>query len=830
MSQWEMVDGKSVEVGLSEGQTAGDVGGTYVERPAGSDTATPYYSHEAKKEKNIYRDPQTQRGITADEAIRRGLEGGWKVENRFFLTEQAAKNEVRNIQARSEQKAIAERAAGSRLPWGAQQDLKAVRDLSKGDMMAGYKPHVTIEGTTVYTKPKDTTYTHPRFGKMVYADRGEPLLGVIQPDKFTKAIEDTISQKAKDFHYLDLEIASKLNLKEGVFQPALDLYRKTNIAWAETLPEEQRKRALSTDSAPTRFIIGAGGKLAREPLTFAGNLAFALLVTKGAGGLVSKVPALATGIGTGKVARNINAVNILGGSLAAMYGYDVTTRYQAAPDKAKFLGELTATELVPFAAGGYIGTRKIPKLPYTISKPKGGILIESKGLYTVPEPTMTTSSKSLSIIEKFPKKEGWATFASPTKDGLTTIYLRPPRSEIPKLMNMLSGKGEYVSTPYGSYFKITPETKISSSTLLKLDGKGKYSILEQIANKIPYKVSRRLEMQPANIRLAEQELRLGLPEKTWDYDIVADILHPGKGSMRSEPFGGLVKGVPTRSQLAVETRLQLTTPAQKTRLPVSWTTERASSPGEFKSLSDDKAAELAEYTRNIFKSAGVAVATVTQTKYTGPAPIITMPRTRTQTKTQTITQPMPQPQVSEQAQARRILQVADRPDTRIADIEKLFKNQAQQPTQRVIKIDRSQFPSRGKPASSIMAVYNLFQNEGIADKKTPYPKAFIFPAGFIQPSPSLAPSPFQQPRPSPQQQPKPQPKPKPKPTPTPDEPTKTRTPRTPQTPPPRRLPPLKPKDFSDEIDSLSKRRKKGKYIWNIRNPVPTLEQLLGSSE
>ena len=38
---------------------------------------------------------------------------------------------------------------------------------------------------------------------------------------------------------------------------------------------------------------------------------------------------------------------------------------------------------------------------------------------------------------------------------------------------------------------------------------------------------------------------------------------------------------------------------------------------------------------------------------------------------------------------------------------------------------------------------------------------------------------------------------------------------------------LKPKDFTDEIDSLSKRKKRGKYVWDIKNPVPTLEQILG---
>jgi len=329
MSQWEDVNGVSTEVGLSPGQTAGSVGGSYVERPAGSDTATPYYSHEAKKEQNVYRDPQTQRGITADEAIRRGLEGGWRIGDTYYLTEQAARNDMQRLQAITGMP----RASGAATP----QEIMLKKK--------GYKAYTTIEGTTIYTRPNTQEIIIPKYGKMI------PV------EEFRRLHPTPVMKAQEKIAVWDKQLSEKMNLKEGVFQPALELYRKANIAWAETLPEEQRKRALSTDSAPTRFIIGAGGKLAKEPLTFAGNLAFALLVTKGMGGLVSKVPLLAKGVGIGKVARNINAVNILGASLASMYGYDVTTRYAAAPDKAKFLGELTATELVPFTVGGYIGSR-----------------------------------------------------------------------------------------------------------------------------------------------------------------------------------------------------------------------------------------------------------------------------------------------------------------------------------------------------------------------------------------------------------------------------------------------------------------------------------------
>jgi len=54
----------------------------------------------------------------------------------------------------------------------------------------------------------------------------------------------------------------------------------------------------------------------------------------------------------------------------------------------------------------------------------------------------------------------------------------------------------------------------------------------------------------------------------------------------------------------------------------------------------------------------------------------------------------------------------------------------------------------------------------------------------------------------------------------------TRTP--PRRPPRRKIPPVHPKDFSSKIEDFAKARKKrGKFVWNIKNQIPTLESLIG---
>jgi len=54
------------------------------------------------------------------------------------------------------------------------------------------------------------------------------------------------------------------------------------------------------------------------------------------------------------------------------------------------------------------------------------------------------------------------------------------------------------------------------------------------------------------------------------------------------------------------------------------------------------------------------------------------------------------------------------------------------------------------------------------------------------------------------------------------------TTKPPRRPPRRKLPPIPPKDFTSKIEDFAKARKKrGKFVWNIKNQIPTLESLIG---
>ncbi|MDP1615150.1 MAG: hypothetical protein Q8L68_05070, partial [Methylococcales bacterium] len=203
------------------------------------------------------------------------------------------------------------------------------------------------------------------------------------------------------------------------------------------------------------FFIEGGREAATKPLTVAGNIALMILTRKVIGGAVSKAPVLAQGIGTGKVARQINAVNILGAGLATAYGIDVAGRYAEAPNKAAFLGGLTFTELVPFAVGGYLGTKGLPKLPYTISTKKpAGVLFEIKNMYSTPGEYF--AGRALVTTEPGIIPGRAAIFASETKGGLTDIYLRPTKATAKEWLSKLQGHAEYVNTRYGSYLNIRP--------------------------------------------------------------------------------------------------------------------------------------------------------------------------------------------------------------------------------------------------------------------------------------------------------------------------------------------------------------------------------------
>jgi len=106
-----------------------------------------------------------------------------------------------------------------------------------------------------------------------------------------------------------------------------------------------------------------------QPLTTAGSYALGYGVSKGIGLLSKATPILTKGIGAGKVASKISAMNIAGGAMAGFYGSDVIARIAVANDRYEKLGEILGTEIIPFTYGARLATpRTIQKTEVAQSK------------------------------------------------------------------------------------------------------------------------------------------------------------------------------------------------------------------------------------------------------------------------------------------------------------------------------------------------------------------------------------------------------------------------------------------------------------------------------
>ena len=228
----------------------------------------------------------------------------------------------------------------------------------------GFTPYITIEGTTIYTnKPFQKDITIPKYGKMVpRGERTEPLFGVIAPDKFTDQVDKTTQELSLKIEKMNKEISDKYGLKETV-SDAERIYKHAQFL-AEYDPKYKKYGGGQSElgKASSEFALGFTHELAEKPLTAAGNALVTLLLTKGIGGAAAKYPILTKGVGATGLASKINLVNTLGAGLAGMYGISVAERYIEAPNKARFAGQITASEIFPFAVGGYLGTRKTPSI------------------------------------------------------------------------------------------------------------------------------------------------------------------------------------------------------------------------------------------------------------------------------------------------------------------------------------------------------------------------------------------------------------------------------------------------------------------------------------
>ncbi len=252
--------------------------------------------------------------------IREGKLSGYEVNGKYFREESEAKNYIENLKRLERQHASMGRDPFADMEFITKEEWKAQRQ---------------EQGIVV-----------PRFGKMISREE----FSAKYPTPFMKA--------GTAFEKYETQIARRLNLQEKAIEPLEEWYStgKKSLARMGLVSEPK------VEKVTEEFVSGAAYGAANKPLTTAGNVALALLVTKGAGALVSRIPAVAVGLGAGKVARNINAINVLGAGLAAAYGFDVAGRVMSASSPARKAGEITATEFLPFTAGGYLGMKPLPKV------------------------------------------------------------------------------------------------------------------------------------------------------------------------------------------------------------------------------------------------------------------------------------------------------------------------------------------------------------------------------------------------------------------------------------------------------------------------------------
>jgi len=114
-----------------------------------------------------------------------------------------------------------------------------------------------------------------------------------------------------------------------------------------------------------------------KPLTTGGSLALGFGVTKLAGAAAKGLPILTKGIGAGKVTSQISALNVAGGAMAGYYGADVAARIAQANDRYEKLGEILGSELIPMALGARLATTKLPDVKPYMPGAKRARLIES---------------------------------------------------------------------------------------------------------------------------------------------------------------------------------------------------------------------------------------------------------------------------------------------------------------------------------------------------------------------------------------------------------------------------------------------------------------------
>jgi len=568
---------------------------------------------------------------------------------------------------------------------------------------------------------------------------------------------------------------------------------------------------------------GAVKGVVEEPLTAATSLVVGGAIAKGAGVLAVRAPILTKGVGTGRVTSKISALNVAGGVMAGYYGADVASRISAADNRSQEIGKILSTEILPMAAGANLATTKLPELPYKVTgKRPAGVLLEMKDIYATPEKYIDQRGLIVRPTEGI-QPEVPAFFAGRIQKGLTNIYFRPTSKQIPDILKQFKGQTEYVSTEYGSYLKITPDGKIGNIEKAYNLLSGKVS-KAPLSERLPIRLERKIKIEPVSLKLgAELGEVPGIPAYTYDVDIATEILR-GKGTMPSTPFGGRVKGSPERARV---TGIKAYPQLEAGKRPLFKAPKQAPKTAkEFKSIFDEKRISLSESVRNILETEGVRVSpkqTITTTrKFPSFLKVPTMAgvATATQIKQQVKSGFMP----------KQNLAVAERMDSQVENIKRIFRQKPEQPTRQRVTIERRATPQKIKIESPIKQIFDIFKSSKAISKSTPSPNGINLPENFIKETQKIRVKPFRQEMQTFRHKEREQIriKPQPKQTQALQQRPFIEIKATESRRAIRRKKTLFTSSYENQLEDFAKAHKKrGKFVWNINNQIPTLESLIG---
>jgi len=568
---------------------------------------------------------------------------------------------------------------------------------------------------------------------------------------------------------------------------------------------------------------GAVKGVVEEPLTAGASLLVGGAIAKGAGVLAAKAPILTRGVGSGKVTSKISALNVAGGVMAGYYGADVAKRIAAADNKAQEIGKILSTEIIPMAAGAKLATTKLPELPFKITgKKPSGVLLELKDVYATPQKYI--DQKGLIVRREGLQPEVPAFFAGRIQKGLTNIYFRPTSKQIPDILKQFKGQTEYVSTEYGSYLKITPGGKIGNIEKAHnlLVGKGAKLPLSE---RLPIRFERKIKIEPVSLKLgAERGEVPGIPSYTYDVDVATEILR-GKGTMPSTPFGGRVKGAPERAKV---TGIKAYPQLEAGKRPLFKAPKQAPKTAtEFKSMFDEQRVSLAESVKNILETEGVRLSPITK------KPTITTTRKAPSfLKVPTIAGVATATQIKEQVKSgfipKQNLAVAERMDSQVENLKRIFRQKPEQPIKQRVTIERRATQQKIKTESPIRPIFDFFRSSKVLPKNAPVPKGLDLPDNFFKEITKFKPKPYRHPvhEFKPKEREKLKPKIQPKQAFQQKTSIEIKSAESRQTI--RRKKTLFTSSYENQLEDLTNTSKKrGKFVWNIKNKIPTLESLIG---